>query len=75
MVQPQSRLDLEGTSRNVKARSRPNLIIVRSTFLSPQLEANHPHSLGRFYAFVIGVEPPPDNCGAAFIRQNELEGV
>jgi hypothetical protein len=43
--------------------------------LSPQLEANRPHPLGRFYAFLVGVEPPPLIAGLAFIRQNEFEGV
>jgi len=33
--------------------------------LSPQLEANHPHPLGRLNAFIVGVEPPPFNCGAS----------
>jgi len=43
-----------------KAQFRPNACEhVRSTCLSPQLEANRLHPVGRLCAFVVGVEPPP----------------
>jgi hypothetical protein len=60
---------------NAKAHFRPNTVNVRSTCLSPQLEVNHPHPLGRLCAFIVGVEPPPKIAGLTFIRQNESEGV
>jgi hypothetical protein len=53
-----TKLDLEGETFhfNVKAHFRPNS--VKSTYMSPQLEANHRIPV-RLYAVSVGVEPPP----------------
>ena len=52
-------LDLEGKAFhfNVKAQFRPNS--VRSTYMSPQLEANTIIP-ARLYAVSVRVEPPPN---------------
>ena len=75
-VLPHSRLDLEGNTHfTPKPNSDLNHLSFRSSCLSPQLEVNHPHSLGQFYAFIVGVEPPLRNCGADFHSPKESEGV
>ena len=58
-----------------KPNSDLNHVSFRSTCLFPQLEVNRPHSVGLFYAFIVGVEPPLFIAGLAFIRQNGFEGV
>jgi len=47
-----------------KAQFRPNNTKhVRSTCMSPQLEANHFILIGRLCAFLVRVEPPPEIAG------------
>ena len=54
----------------VKAQFRPNMSnSIRSTYVSPQLEANSIIPV-RQYAVSVRVEPPPfENCGAAMIAE------
>ena len=66
-----AKLDVEGTYHiNVKAHFRPNYEL-RSTYVSPQLEANHRIPVRRLCAVSVGVEPPPFvNCGASLLMLN-----